>query len=332
MICSSYLILDDKGKETKNYRDIVNIVLPLIIYIMDIVECSLFYLEGRTFQLKGYTQLFQDISKLTKINFRLISIYYVISFAIYAFLIHHSSDYHLKTHNLDVIFLAIWFFSYFFIIASLCLFGQKFISHNRDKPKPDLFFPQPNNNNYIQNSPQPTNYNNNNNNQQTPQVIQKLYKDKATLMRQLDCITKKYQTIKYELQQQQQQQHHEQDAGVMIDTNDNNELKIQIQKLKNKLRSEREQIKTLSTQIDTKKALLDAQKSETQQLRNVLQAKDDRIGQLMNDKESLERSINACNDQKDDLLLLYQVKEQEVEIAKKENQRLRKKLQQTSNY
>merc|ERR1712232_116153 len=100
------------------------------------------------------------------------------------------------------------------------------------------------------------------------------------------------------------------------------------QKLKIKLRNEREQKKTLSTQIETKKTMLDAQILETGQLKNRLQVNVDRITQLMNDKEALERAVNAANDEKDDLALLYQVKEQEVEIAKNENERLRRKMQQ----
>merc|ERR1712228_105410 len=116
-------------------------------------------------------------------------------------------------------------------------------------------------------------------------------------------------------------------GGVAIN-NDVMEMKNVIQRLKSKLRNEREQNKTLNTQIETKKTMLDAQISETGQLRNQLQVNSDRISQLMNDKESLARSVNAANDEKDDLALLYQVKEQEVEIAKTENERLRRKMQQ----
>eukprot|EP01084_Bolivina_argentea_P158291 275751_1 len=54
------------------------------------------------------------------------------------------------------------------------------------------------------------------------------------------------------------------------------------------------------------------------QLRNMLQVKNDQIEQLTKDVQEL-------NDRADDMMLLYQVKEQEVDIAMKENERLRKK-------
>lgn len=360
MGASAYLAFDTKGESTANHTDISNIVLPLVIYIMDIVECSLFYLEARTFQMKGYTQLFQDASKLCKINFRLVSIYYVISYGIYAFLSHHTDDHHwLDQQELNIVFVAIWYCSYVFIIGSLCLFGLKFVKHNRDKPKPDLFFPNPNNKNYIANSPriqsqQKRGSKQHHHHQQQQQiingigddqteVIQKLYKDKSTLMRQLDSMTKKYERTQRELQQLQSETSSILGTGIgdnEIDTNNINgngalipnseliELKAQVQKLRSKLRSEREENKTLNTQIETKKNMLDASVTENLQLKTRLSAKDDRIAQLMNEKESLERTIHAGNDQRDDLLLLYQVKEQEVEIATKENERLLKKLQQ----
>ena len=336
MAASAYLTLDNNQSDVPNYQDITNIVLPLIIYIMNTIHCSLFYLEARSFQMRGYTQLFIEASKLSRINFCFVSIYYVIASNIYAFLLHHKLDWFGSgQHDINVIFLGIWFFSYVFIIGSLLQFGHKFYAHNREKPKPDLFFPVDSSSQSIRDTQRSIPTQISVVDDQT-EVIQKLYRDKITLMRQLESMKKKYERAQRDLESLQMENtslvlgagNESLSGGGVAINNDIMEMKNAIQRLKSKLRNEREQNKTLSTQIETKKTMLDAQISETGQLRNQLQVNSDRISQLMNDKESLERSVNGANDEKDDLALLYQVKEQEVEIAKKENERLRRKMQQ----
>eukprot|EP01084_Bolivina_argentea_P101587 182100_1 len=242
---------------------------------MNAVECSLFYLEARMFQMKGYTQLFQDASKLTKINFRFSSMYCVLTFAVYSFLLRHHVNYLEHSHDMDIIFLAVWCFAYVFVIGCLCKSMTILHRHNRDQPKPDLFFPHPNNDNYIKNSPLSRPPQNRSSIISVPEeqteVIQKLYKDKSTLIRQLNNWKRKHELIKGELQQMQNDNASLVDAqggaalsGGGLISNDVIELKHQIQKLRCKLRTEREQGKTLNAQIDTKKTMLDAQIAETE--------------------------------------------------------------------
>lgn len=274
------------------------------------------------------------MSKRSKLSFRFTSIYFTVSFAAYAFLQHHRDNHEILNtpHDLDVVFLGIWTFIYLFIIGSLVQFAMYFYIHNRDRPRPDLFDSVDLNSNRNDRTESV--------NGPDTEVIQRLYSDKETLRRQLESMKAKYEQSQRELMQLQSDT-----ASSLMDTffldsiggsleskrEDAETMRIQVQRLRARLQSEKEQSRTLATQIETKKTMLDSQVAETEQLRNVLHAKEERISQLMNDKESLERAVHAANDQKDDLSLLYQVKEQEVEIAKKENERLRNKLQSMMN-
>ena len=73
-------------------------------------------------------------------------------------------------------------------------------------------------------------------------------------------------------------------AADGVDVCGEKELRAKMQRLRGKLRSERETVATLSTQIETKKALLHGKASEAEQLGKVLQTKDERIAQLHQDK------------------------------------------------
>ena len=68
-----------------------------------------------------------------------------------------------------------------------------------------------------------------------------------------------------------------------VDVGGEKVLRAQVQRLRGELWSERD-VATLGTQIETKKALLHDKASEAEQLRKVLQAKDERIVQLRQDK------------------------------------------------
>ena len=62
---SIYLILppsDGGGDDISHHGDISNIMLPLIVYILNVAECCLVYLEARHFRMRGYSLMFAEVS------------------------------------------------------------------------------------------------------------------------------------------------------------------------------------------------------------------------------------------------------------------------------
>lgn len=67
-------------------------------------------------------------------------------------------------------------------------------------------------------------------------------------------------------------------------------------------------------------------KSECDRLSNALQALQLKMNKMSQKNSKLAKKLNEANDEKDSLLALYEMKEEEVSIAQMENQRLRTQL------
>lgn len=70
----------------------------------------------------------------------------------------------------------------------------------------------------------------------------------------------------------------------------------------------------------------EALKMEYDKQANLMQSLQHKNNKLNKKNSKMEKKVNTANDEKDRVLLLYQVKEEEVEIAQKENERLRTQL------
>ncbi|ETO20969.1 hypothetical protein RFI_16235 [Reticulomyxa filosa] len=78
---------DEHGKST--VCQMASILVPLLVYFGNTIVCYRLYNEAKYMRNEGYLRFYEIISLISKRNFGITSIYFVVIFAFYSFVLHN---------------------------------------------------------------------------------------------------------------------------------------------------------------------------------------------------------------------------------------------------